>query len=103
MKKLVLALVFGAIGFTAGAYGYERYVKGKQVALYQFENIFEGGALMYRPRGTQGLAVFDLNNSTVSVQVFEKCAKITIFSPDGEIKTRCIPNALSKQAIEDTD
>lgn len=106
MKKVrlrfILALIF-TIGFAGGVFSITALANGPQQGLYQFENIFAGGALLYRPKGTQGLKVFDLNNSVVAVQVFEKCARITIFSSDGRINGPCVPNALLQPAQDDTD
>lgn len=85
MKKFIIILL---LSFFAPASAYESSVE----EVYEYHDIFEGGALLYRPRGTEGLAVFDLNESTVILMKYKdyNCMKIVIVSKDGTIIGPCV-------------
>ncbi len=65
--------------------------------------LFQNGALMYRPKDTEILRLFDLTKSTMILFQFgepRNCIEIIIGSTDGIISSGCIP-VTPKQQVHD--
>ena len=60
---------------------------------YRFNDMFLGGALMFRPKGTTGLKMIDFSNAIITVTEFGapmNCAKMIIHTDVGMIAGECI-------------
>ena len=62
---------------------------------YRYSDVFQGGALLYRPEGTNGMAMLDLSDAIVRVTEFGaplQCAVMRIYTNTGQtIESNCIP------------
>jgi len=98
IKRVLLGTVVGSVLLgVVTLKAYSMFLGNAMVAAYNYEDIFLGGVLMYRPEGTEGLKIFDLSKSHVTVIQYPwplDCATIVISSPDGQIKGPCVKNIM---------
>lgn len=95
IKALIVLLVLFSVPMNGTAS--ELTFSDRAEELYVFDNVFMGGVMLYRPRGTQGMRVFDLSTATVLVVKFGEpynCSKIIIKSKtDGTIFGPCVEDS----------
>ena len=60
---------------------------------YRYSQMFLGSALMYRPAGTEGLALLDMDEAVITVTEYGSpinCAVLTIHTSTGSIQGECV-------------
>lgn len=99
MKRLLgdlLVLVLVLLPFKVQADGREAYVLQGATKAYIYNDVFLGGALLYRPEGTERLDVIDLSKAKVFVIARPaplNCMQLVITSEDGLIFGGCVKEA----------
>ncbi len=60
---------------------------------YEYAGMFDDSLLMYRPAGTEGLAILDMDNAVITISEFGEplnCAQLNIHTNEGTIPGPCI-------------
>ena len=89
---ILAALMFVSVGMNLF---YAHQLSQVQLAtepeqVYGYQKMFLGGALLYRPAGTEKMVMLDLSEATVLVTESQACATLTIATPDGNINGPCM-------------
>ena len=99
LTVLITILIVASVGTNIFTMWHNDFKLMPSELTYQYPGMFKHSAIMYRPAGTEGLALIDMDTAVIRVTEFGaplNCAVISIYTTSGIIDGACVEGVLDE-------